>query len=457
MSVFFITGKPRGGKTYLSVEMIYQELLKPASARPIVTNIGLKLDVIAESLRQDLKLDYTPDLSKRILVLDDVETGEFWEYSLDADGNKVHYSKRKNLKLRQYTMNIPDFEERGMIGAFYVIDEVHIYFPAVFGTKQDNLDDLRFFLTQHGKMNIDVNFITQHVEQCSKILRRLTQEYMNVRNLSREPFMGFRIGNMFRYIRSLNSPASANPAAFESGFKSMDFAKYGAFYDTTAGVGILGSIIKQPAKRGRSLWWITVPIGLFIFCCWYAIAILPAQITRAAHGVSKKGTEVILPNGGHPEQTQKEKTIQQKAASHFIGSNTDNGTNVTLRNIEEPDDTVYCRGYTLLGKNVTVFLSDGRVYYSAWNEVETITHRYVTCLGTNYEIKVQWPQPITQTSYQQPQQQSIPLSTTYTPPQRQQQGTTVTVIGRPRNQARPQAQSIDSLMQGGQNFQQNTY
>jgi hypothetical protein len=99
---------------------------------------------------------------------------------------------------------------------------------------------------------------------------------MTVRNLSREPVMGFRLGSLFRFNRMLNSPSSANPYVFDSGFKTMDFAKFGSMYDTSAGVGITGSMVPNVEKRGRSLWWLVIPaVGFVLF--WF-------NFMKIAHG-----------------------------------------------------------------------------------------------------------------------------------------------------------------------------
>ena len=56
-------------------------------------------------------------------------------------------------------------------------------------------------------MKCDVCMVTQHVDQCDKALRRLAQEYMTVRNLSREPVMGFRLGRCSGSIACSIRPA----------------------------------------------------------------------------------------------------------------------------------------------------------------------------------------------------------------------------------------------------------
>lgn len=268
MSIFYITGKPRGGKSYLAVEAIYKELCDPSSKRFIVTNIALNFGAIADWLHKD-GIAHEVNLKERVRILTDEETGEFWCYEPNFE-----FKKRKKIKVnrRGTEIEVPDFSydddsvrgdsSRDNPGTFYVIDEVHIFFPA--RAWQRTGEDCTYFLSQHGKMKCDVCMVTQHVDQCDKALRRLAQEYMTVRNLSREPVLGFRLGSLFRFSRMLNSPTSSNPYVFDSGFKTMDFAKYGSMYDTSAGVGITGSMVPNVEKKGRSLWWLLIPAVGFI-------------------------------------------------------------------------------------------------------------------------------------------------------------------------------------------------
>lgn len=321
MSIFYITGKPRGGKSYLAVEALYKELCDVIAGRLIVTNIPLCWDDreteikvqprswekfiwfiygrfvgrarpgvrlvpktllgIASWLQKDVPNLNLGREKRRVRVLTDQETGEFWCYEPGWE-----FQNRKKIKInrRGTEIEVPDFtyadgSARGDTskdnpGTFYVIDEVHIFFPS--RAWQRTGEDCTYFLSQHGKMKCDVCMVTQHVDQCDKALRRLAQEYMTVRNLSREPIMGFRLGSLFRFNRMLNSPTSANPYIFDSGFKTMDFDKYGSMYDTSAGVGITGSMVPNVEKRGRSLWWLLIPaVGFVLF--WL-------NFNRLAHG-----------------------------------------------------------------------------------------------------------------------------------------------------------------------------
>ncbi len=295
MSIFYICGKPRGGKSYQAVKAIALELMDKRSKRNIVTNLPLMMEDyereylwmpslwflikwwlwlrwhgvekpvaerrtrIASGIKSFVR-DFCPhinaiDWAIRIRILKDDETGEFWLYEPGLE-----FSNRAKIKLnrRGSEIEVPDFhypdgsvrgdERNGNPGTLYVIDEVHIFFPA--RAWQRTGEDCTFFLSQHGKMKCDVIMVTQHPDQCDKALRNLAQEYMSVRNLGREPIMGFRLGNYFRVTRMFNSPKSANPQAFDSSMVKMEWERYGDLYDTSAGVGIQGSLCSERRETG---------------------------------------------------------------------------------------------------------------------------------------------------------------------------------------------------------------
>jgi hypothetical protein len=388
MSEFFIVGKPRGGKSFLATKYIYEQLLKDKGQvlRPIVTNIKLNFDEIAAELKQDLKLEYTPDLRNRIRILDDAETGEFWLYTVGRE-----FLKRKTIKMRNWEFDVPDFEDRGKEGCLYVIDEVHIYFPAVFGTRNDNEDDLRFFLTQHGKMNFDIICVTQHPEQVSKQFRRLCQEYMHVRNLSREPIYGFRIGNMFRYVRSLNSPGSMNPAVFDSGFHQMDFKKYGKMYDTTQGVGIAGSLIHEPEKRGRHLAWLIVPIAAFAYFLFWMGCQAPHQLLNLSKSMSKRVEAKV--QGNKPTNTFNGGDVfhlMPRTSSGTSSGPPESKPGVSAARLSPGESVktleVTVTGWYLVAGTVQVFLSDGRQADSRYHEVDWLSRTNAICFGQSFRV-----------------------------------------------------------------------
>ena len=75
----------------------------------------------------------------------------------------------------------------------------------------------------------------------------------------------------------------------------MDFEKFGAMYDTSAGVGITGSMVPNVEVRGRSMWWLAIPLAGFVMFWFYFGTIakgfrhmVTAGLVRAVPGMQQK-------------------------------------------------------------------------------------------------------------------------------------------------------------------------
>ncbi len=133
MAIFFVVGKPGGGKSYYGVKQMVEECLR--SDRYVVTNIELLLPELRQLLQDEQKSEYTfetageevavPELTDRVRVLDDDESGEFWRYEPGRD-----FDERRTVKRGGKTFEVPDFQDRAKRGCLYVIDEVHVLFGA---------------------------------------------------------------------------------------------------------------------------------------------------------------------------------------------------------------------------------------------------------------------------------------------------------------------------------------
>ena len=377
MSIFYITGKPGGGKSYIAVAQLCEELKDTARNRFIVTNLPLNLGELAVWCHENIKEEV--NLSERVRVLDDSETGEFWLYEPHHK-----FEKRRALQFGRRTMEVPDFSERER-GCLYIIDEVHIYFGA--REWQATGSDCTYFLSQHRKIGCDVILVTQHPEQTDKALRRLAQEYMVVRNLSREPVFGFRIANFFRTIRMLNSPTSPNPAPFDSGFVKLRPEVYGKLYDTTAGVGIAGRLAPSNEQRGIHWYWLGAPLAaVVVFFVWLFTHLNYVQTEITSHFM-RLATSGFKSAMAHPMLQVPHSGLANvnplPAPLRVIESP---GPAASSDGVNEAVSTVYCSGYVVLGKLTMVFLSDGRIARLDWGDVQYIRAEKVGVFGSSFPV-----------------------------------------------------------------------
>lgn len=380
MSIFYICGKPGGGKSYVAVAQICAEL-QSGKGRNIVTNIALNLPELAQWCHKNVKEEV--NLDERIRILDEEETAEFWLYE-----PHFKYEDRKTIKKGKLSMEVPDFGLRGLPGTLYVIDEVHVYFGA--REWQSTGPDCTYFLSQHRKMACDVILVTQHPEQTDKALRRLAQEYMTVRNLSREPVFGFRIANFFRTIRSLNSPTSPNPGTFETGFVKLRPEEFGRLYDTMAGVGIAGRLTPQNEQRGIHWGWLLVPcFAVLAFFTWtftHLHTVSDFMSSTFKHMFFRVATSAMQ----HP--VIKVKSANESEVAHAGGMAQPVQARPLARSSEMASpgvpatNSVYCCGYCILDGNSIVFLSDGRIAWGKDGEVQQIRKLGVECFGQYFAV-----------------------------------------------------------------------
>jgi Zonular occludens toxin (Zot) len=384
MSIFYICGKPGGGKSYFAVHQICEEL-KSGKGRYIVTNVALNLPELAEWCHKNVKDEV--NLAERIRILDDEETGEFWLYEPHHK-----FENRRTLKFGRRTMEVPDFTGRGMPGTLYVIDEVHNYFGA--RDWQATGSDCTYFLSQHRKMLCDVVLITQHPDQTDKALRRLAQEYMVIRNLSREPVFGFRIANFFRWTRMLNSPSSPNPAPFDSGFLKLKAEEYGKLYDTMAGVGIAGRVSPSNEQRGIHWHWLGVPLALIVaFFVWlYShLGFVGQKLHNGFVGLFFHATASAMAHplvripplrGGPPAAVLPSPPPVSRDSGRLSAWHSESivaDTNTIV-------DAVYCTGYVDLPNCTLVFLSDGRTADAKNGDIQFIRPERVRVFGRDYDV-----------------------------------------------------------------------
>ena len=107
MSIFFVVGKPGGGKSYYGVKQIVDEIMR--SNRFIVTNIELLLPEIRAYCHEQMEDEV--DLTDRVRVLTDAEAAEFWKYEPGRD-----FDKRKQVQQGRRMIDVPDFEDRAKRG-----------------------------------------------------------------------------------------------------------------------------------------------------------------------------------------------------------------------------------------------------------------------------------------------------------------------------------------------------
>lgn len=348
MAIRFIAGKPRGGKTLRAVFFLIEELR--TTKRNIVTNLPLKLDALQEYCEEHAINAFVYD---RVRLLTTDETDEFYRHrGRDSKGNDyvlglryVSERAKDGTLLADYKLplDIEPLREDSRLahGVAYFIDEIHVHFNS---RKWTTVADVAlWYASQHAKLGDDVWCVTQSVSNVVKQFRDLAQEFRYVRNLRKEKFGGFKVGNNFveRVHLEMQTPGTEREAMEQNKYE-LDAAGIAACYDTSAGVGVAGGGEADKGKdaKGFPLWLVWVGLAAAIVLMWFAAAYLPRMLSG---GLKKAAGLDELPRVAHRIASP---VVSRTAA-------VSSGAVVTA-------ETVWMTGYATRGGMITVLLSDGR-------------------------------------------------------------------------------------------------
>lgn len=253
MSIHFISGKPRGGKSLYAVKLCIEELVY--GQRCVITNLSFKLPELNAYLQEKYP-GRSIDLHDRLRILSDEETNHFW---LIRPGNP----KISLLTDAQWKAGVkPDYSQVTDNGVLYAIDEIHNFFNA--RAWMETGRDVLFYLSQHGKLGDTVLCITQAIANVDKQFRSVTQDYTYLRNLKKERMGLFRLPAIFRRQTYL-SPATPTSHPMEGGTFTLDVSGIAACYETAKGVGIHGRSADTMEKtKGLSWVWAVIAIPIIV-------------------------------------------------------------------------------------------------------------------------------------------------------------------------------------------------
>jgi len=275
--IHFICGKPRGGKSLLTVKLLIQELR--TGCGPVVTNLPLNEDRLQE---------YTGGFNpSRLVVLREEECPEFYRCRgagwwlakpptkqerergaraalvtayRSRDGHRVDVSQLTAAECEQGVRDgyLEAEQVKTLGGVWYAVDECHLFWGA--RNWQKTGENLMEYQSQHGKLGDTVYLITQHKDMVDRAFRLLAQDFTYVANLGKVRFSGFRLPTI---IRGAVYSGDA-PSPDETFTLRIDAKGIGSCYRTQDGVGVAGRIGADSgdAKKGLGWGW-----GVVAFFC----------------------------------------------------------------------------------------------------------------------------------------------------------------------------------------------
>lgn len=253
-----LVGMPGGGKTKHAVMMTIDELRR--TNRFIITNAAFKLhpwiDVKGVARRGMLdalkrKFGDTFDAEQRIIFLTHEEVLQFFQ-------KRARWVERDGERIVEVGMLEPSADGRFKFdgkwpGAYYVIDELHEYFPAKDWSKLSKLT--LGWLSQQRRCGDDAKVISQYMEQVAKPFRLLCQNcYHHINHKFRRVAL-FRQPDIISYRVYTSTPPAPGETPMHTGKLNYNREFIHDCYDTAAGVGVSGASTADIGQRARGLHW----------------------------------------------------------------------------------------------------------------------------------------------------------------------------------------------------------
>lgn len=370
MSIHFISGKPRGGKSLYAVKLVIEELVH--GTRVVITNLAFKLPELNEYL-QRMYPEKSIDLFQRMVLINDDELKVFFTIRPKGFRGPKLISK-EDWKAGKY----PDYSGcNGDGGVLYALDEVHVAFNA--RQWMETGADVLFYLSQHGKLGDTVLCITQHIGNVDKQFRSVTQDYTYLKNLSKAKVAGFRLPPMFMR-RTFSEPATPTSTAMESGTFRLDVTGLASVYDTAKGVGIHGrNADKSEKAKGFSILWpaIIIPVLLWVLYAYGPKAMVAFFSPERSKPVAAAPMPATAPAKA-PTTSLLARPPEKPAAPESYP-----GVTVPVSN----PPPVYCLGIHRLRGYWEVYLSDGQTYREGDMGLDQVSRQGATIFGKFYPMQ----------------------------------------------------------------------
>jgi len=367
MSIHFISGKPRGGKSLYAVKLVVDELLY--GSRCVITNLALRPGDLNAYL-QVQHPDRSINLFDRLIILTDDETGVFW--TVRPHGVRVPLLAEADWRAGRR----PDYSAVKDAGVFYAIDEVHNFFNS--RKWMETGRDVLFYLSQHGKLGDTVICITQHVANVDKQFRSVTQDYTYLRNMCKERMGLFKLPALFMRKTYLQ-PATDTSAPMETGSFRLDVSGLASCYDTAKGVGIHGrSADKSERAKGLHWMWFVIGVPLLI---WLGLRYVPRGVAAV---ITPKGPIAAITAPAVPGLSPA--VPATNAAPSGLPVPAPGGLASSVHSVSTNELSV--TGVATMGSVIYVTLSDGRILNSARGDIVSLSSDGVRIRGETGFVKI---------------------------------------------------------------------
>ena len=149
MSITYITGIPRSGKSYYAMFLLYMYFI---FIEPITPLSKLKNKLFPPKPKKSYDIAYTNINQFDFTKSDKIK---FYDHQKTYDILAILHEEYLNKKTDDYLIKLA--KENGLYNALFVIDEAQNFFD-----KDDKV--LTWWITYHGHLHQDLIFITQNLE-----------------------------------------------------------------------------------------------------------------------------------------------------------------------------------------------------------------------------------------------------------------------------------------------------
>jgi hypothetical protein len=301
--ITFITGKPGGGKTLRSLQILFEALEK--DERNIVTNVPIKLPELQDFCdRKGLDII----VADRVFIIDD----ELYSYPDNYRFTKLDWLRKFYLYRGTYSLlewspdtDLEDFfkplfidtqtgEQTGIKGVLYIIDETRKLYPARNFSKMDNRVFDYFGLHRH--LGDDCYLICQFVGQVDKQIRGYGQTFEVIRNKAKEKYGFFKGEARFQRYVYLEPPMK-NVSSVECTSFALNKEQSACYSTSSMG----GNADQGQRAKGLHIYWL--PIGLLAMGCIVGFVIINApkmffnsKIDLAANAPDEQKVSTLVQN-----------------------------------------------------------------------------------------------------------------------------------------------------------------
>lgn len=282
--ISYYLGKPRGGKTFGAFQELVKNLVK---GRFQVTNLVIRVSELQWWIN-DHHPEFKGNVLDRIRFLTFEESKEYWRY-------RTMHGRITDEELNDGLINFDKIVDAGEANVDFTMDEFHFLFDSEAGG--DRVKYAFNYMSQHAKLNDNVNVITQCIERVKKkMYQGICQNFIYCRNFKHEKFRGFNRGSAIQELQFINLPTNPeNDQPFEKRSYEMQKALADC-YDTSAGIGMRGGLpadkdFKPKGIRLRNA--LVVAAIVAVLGLWAVMKYgIPAMGNAAGLGVKKKAVGV---------------------------------------------------------------------------------------------------------------------------------------------------------------------